>query len=257
MGAIDPEWARLCLFYGDPSPRGQFLAWIVEFSSDSNEDGWTYADMMLKKAAQRAGTDLGYSLNQLDIQFSQDGWTTTTLPDGNVLVCQTTQVSSKPWHRVVRKPTEEEQERWAAPETPQPHSGPVDDPFADLLTEDDETTESVQARDRDVDALLIQGTAAVVGNLLNDLGVLGEGPEITEDNRIVLTEIQARSLYFAAFRSLPKCIGPGEFDEDEAGDLVRVDPEDCAMPSATCHTCAAEGRSLPDWHPARGGSGLY
>lgn len=257
MVTLDPEWARLCLFYGEPSPEGHFLAWIVEFSSDSNEDGWLYADQMLKGAAQRAGTDLGYPEDALSIEFSQAGWTRTTLPGGEVLVCRTTQVLAKPWHRELRKPTEDEQERWAAPESQaDPDSDLAAGVFDDLLTDTDEAPDSTQRRNRDVDALLMPGTAAVVGNLLHDLGVPGESPEVTDDSRLILTEIQARALYLAASRSLPKCFGPGGYG-DVDGQVVRVDPEGCAMPKALCHACASDGLSLPAWHPSRGGAGLY
>ncbi|TGN65393.1 hypothetical protein EXE59_16600 [Nocardioides eburneiflavus] len=241
----------------------------MEFSSDSNEDGWTYADMMLKSAARRAGVDLGYSADELDIEFSQDGWTRTTLPEGHVLVCCTEQVSASPWHRVLRKPTEDELSKWAgAADAVSSDEGEVIDgtdisesydPFA-LVTEDGQertvlTRAHIEKRRRAMaaDALFMSGTSAIVSNLLHDLEVPGEEPVVSHDHRYLqLSEMQARALVKVAWRSLPKCLAV-------EGHESRDDNEDeyCSMPGAVCDVCRSEARSLPEWHPTAGGTGFW
>lgn len=268
MTGVPPDRARLARFYGDPSPRGEFLCWIVEFSSDSNEDGWTYADMMLKSAARRAGVDLGYTVDELDIEISQDGWTRTTLPEGDVLVCCTEQVLASPWHRVLRKPTEEELSKWAGAEgvassgqgqaTTETASSESFDPFDELTEDGQERTVRGRAYDAKqramaADALFMSGTSALVCNLLDDLAVPGDEPVVSHDHKhLQLTEMQARALVKVAWRSLPKCLA---VDGHETRD--DNENENCSMPEAVCDVCRSEARSLPEWHPTAGGTGFW
>ncbi|WP_210503346.1 hypothetical protein [Nocardioides xinjiangensis] len=116
------DWADL---YGQPNSEGVYLGRVVEFSADSNEDGWTYADMMVTSAAddvaQRVASDLGYETHQAVIDNSRGGRAVVSFPDGpSVAVIQTT-VEAKPWHRETRDPTDEELTRWAS--LPSPASG--------------------------------------------------------------------------------------------------------------------------------------
>ena len=97
-------------------------------------------------------------------------------------------------------------------------------------------------------AAMGQGTGAHLAELLPRL--TGESWDdftpirVGEDGSVTMTHDQGWLLYEMALRSLPRCFA---VTEGYATD------DDCQMPNGVCHSCAAEGRSLPASHPLRAG----
>ena len=100
--------------FGQPNADGVYLVRVIEFSDDPNEDGWTYASMMVSTALANAARDLGYPSDQVSVADSYDISQTDILPDGIKIHAYAYQVPrTKPCYRESRPPTGEELARWA------------------------------------------------------------------------------------------------------------------------------------------------
>ena len=120
--AIDDDWeagvvpqpaheqAQHC--FGLPSGDGVYLVGIVEFSADSNEDGWTYADMMARAAILSAAKRLGWKEKDVEVN-RRSSPLVGTLPNGLRLAAfQSTVEGTRPWFRATRAPNESERSGW-------------------------------------------------------------------------------------------------------------------------------------------------
>lgn len=100
--------------FGRPDKSGLYLGKVVEFSADSNEDGWMYADMMVDGAARDIACSLGYDAAEVTVDRSSNGPASAVLPDGTRVAIRQTTVEGQPsWYREVRDATNEERARWA------------------------------------------------------------------------------------------------------------------------------------------------
>lgn len=98
--------------FGPPNADGVFLVGVDEFSADSNEDGWTYADMMANSAILSAAKKLGWDDNAVAVDLRASP-TVGTLPTGiRLSAIQRTVEHTQPWSRELREPDEDERSRW-------------------------------------------------------------------------------------------------------------------------------------------------
>lgn len=99
--------------FGPPSEDGVYLVGVIEFSADSNEDGWTYADMMASSAILSAAEKLGWNRSAVEID-RRTSPIVGTLPDGlRLSAIQGTVEGTEPWFRERREPDEDERSQWA------------------------------------------------------------------------------------------------------------------------------------------------
>ena len=98
--------------FGPPSADGVYLVGVVEFSADSNEDGWTYADMMANSAIRSAAKRLGWQESAVEVNRRASP-IVGTLPNGiRLSAMQMTVEGTRPWFRERREPDEDERRGW-------------------------------------------------------------------------------------------------------------------------------------------------
>lgn len=99
--------------FGAPSADGVYLVGVIDFSADSNEDGWTYAGMMAKSRIVKAASRLGWEASDIAIDRHASPMIGTLSNGIRLSVIQRTVEGASPWFREARKPHEDECRRWS------------------------------------------------------------------------------------------------------------------------------------------------